>query len=159
MAVVALVSALVWTGVLPALQPAFSRAETGPESITVACPPADATPLPYDQVTANVYNGSGEEGLAGTTADALRANGISVGTVGNWPDSAPVPAMIVAGDDGLTQAYTLARLVPESVVTTDDRDGTAVDLVLGKAGTPPLTPDAAAALTTGEPFIAPQGCV
>ena len=73
----------------------------------VADPPAakaPVKPVPRDQVTVDVFNGTGRAGLAGTTATALRAAGFGVGSdrqrgpAGLHPDRDPVRP--VAGGAG-----------------------------------------------------------
>lgn len=159
LAVVLLLAGLNWLGVLPSpFNREFSRTPSGVEAVTVTCPPPDATPVPFGDVTVNVFNGAGAEGLAGSTAEQLTALGFATGTVANWPEDSNVPALIVAGPAGLAHAYTLALAVPDALVTADSRTDTSVDLVLGVNAPALVTPEVAATLPTDQTFVAPADC-
>lgn len=159
MAVFMVLAGLNWLEILPSpFARDFSRAPTAVETIEIACPPADALPVPFDQVTVNVYNGAGAEGLARSTAEQLAMLVFQTGEIANWTERSPVPALIISGPDGLAHAYTLALTVPEAMVTPDSRKGESVDLVLGNNAPALVTPDVAATLPLDQPFVAPQGC-
>ena len=159
MAVLALLGALNWAGILPSpFTREFSEEVKGVDALAVACPPADALPVPLNEITAAVYNAAGEEGLAGSRADVLTSYGVEVAAVGNWPEDSEVPTRLIAGPSGLTQAYTLARLFDGAIVTADERADPSVDIVLGVGHGEILAPHNVELLPQDEPFIAPEGC-
>jgi LCP family protein required for cell wall assembly len=110
-------------------------------------PPADGEPAPPsggapaqasgqpltvtpDKVTLDVLNGTGTTGLAGTVADALKADGFTVGSVGN--ESGAVQSSVVRfGPNSAEQARTVAAAVPGAVLQPTDGIGDAVQLVIG----------------------------
>ena len=102
----------------PEPAPAPAAAETG--ALTVA--PA--------QVTVNVLNGTGTTGLAATVADALRAQGFVVGTVGNEPGTVN-ESVVRHGPSVGEQARTVAAAVPGAVLQPSDAIGDTVQLVIG----------------------------
>jgi hypothetical protein len=104
----------------PALAPAPEAAPAPGEGLTVA--PAE--------VTVNVLNGTGTTGLAATVADALRAQGFVVGTVGNEPGTVN-ESVVRHGPNVLEQARTVAAAVPGAVLQPSDAIGETVQLVLG----------------------------
>jgi LCP family protein required for cell wall assembly len=133
----------------PAPDPAPVEAESG--GLTVA--PA--------QVTVNVLNGTGTTGLAATVADALRAQGFVVGTVGNEPGTVN-ESVVRHGPSVAEQARTVAAAVPGAVLQPSDAIGDTVQLVIGPgfANVVPVTlgaPVTADAPTAeAEPAPAPQ---
>jgi hypothetical protein len=100
--------------------PAVQPAPAGSGSLTVA----------PGQVTVDVLNGTGTRGLAATAADALRAQGFTVGTVGNEPGTVN-ETVVRHGPGVLERARTVAAAVPGSVLQASDSIGDTVQLVLG----------------------------
>ena len=86
--------------------------------------------VPPAQVTVNVLNGTGTTGLAATVADALRAQGFVVGTVGNEPGTVN-ESVVRHGPNVLEQARTVAAAVPGAVLQPSDAIGETVQLVIG----------------------------
>jgi hypothetical protein len=81
-------------------------------------------------VTVDVLNGTGTTGLAATVADLMRAQGFTVGAVGN--ESGTVNESVVRyGPDVLEQARTVAAAVPGAVLQPSDAIGGTVQLVIG----------------------------
>ena len=77
-----------------------------------------------------MLNGTGQTGLAGTVADLLRAQGYTVGAVGN--EEGTVNQTVVRHGPGVVeQARTVAAAVPGSVLQASDSIGDTVQLVLG----------------------------
>jgi hypothetical protein len=132
--------------------PAPEPATAGGEALTVA----------PDQVTVNVLNGTGTRGLAATVADALRAQGFVVGTVGNEPGTVN-ESVVRHGPNVLEQARTVAAAVPGAVLEPSDAIGDTVQLVLGPgfanvvpvAVGAPVVEAAPATTTAPEPTPAP----
>lgn len=89
---------------------------------TVSVPPAS--------VTVDVLNGTGTTGLAGTVADDLRAQGFTVGAVGNETGSV-TSSVVRYGPASVAQARTVAAAVPGAVLQASDSVGNAVQLVIG----------------------------
>jgi LCP family protein required for cell wall assembly len=113
-----------------AAQVAASQGAEAPEP--VAEEPAGPAPLiaAPAEVTVDVLNGTGTTGLASTVADALRAQGFGVGTVGN--EAGTVNETVVRFGPGAEEkARTLAAAVPNSVLRPSDTIGAAVQLVIG----------------------------
>ncbi|MFC7404397.1 LytR C-terminal domain-containing protein [Georgenia alba] len=159
--VLALIAGAMWSGLLPSpFARDFSREEPSEEPVVQPCPPEDATPLDLGSITAVVYNGTDRNGLAGETGEALSRAGVLVNDAANWPEGAFEGAVqIITGPQGVTAAYSLARLFPGSVVSlADGRENEAVDVVLGAEYEAMLTPDEIAALDPEEPLAGPEDC-
>jgi hypothetical protein len=77
-----------------------------------------------------VLNGTAQDGLAGTVAEQMRAQGFTVANVGN--EAGTVNQTIVRyGPNVLEPAKTVAAAVPNSVLQASDSIGDTVQLVLG----------------------------
>lgn len=133
--VVALLALSMWRGVIPS---PFSRPFTMPDPedgpvATTPCPLPGSTPAPFGEITANVYNSTTVGGLAGEAAGSLTDLGVVVSQTANYSGGVyEGTAEIVAGPRGITAAYTVALLVPESTVTLDRlRTDETIDVVLG----------------------------
>jgi len=94
---------------------------------------APAKTVPRDQVTVDVYNGTGRSGLASSTAVALREAGFRVGTTGNADRRDYPRTEIRYSADREGQARTLAAAVPGAVLVQRDGLGASVQLVLGSS--------------------------
>jgi LCP family protein required for cell wall assembly len=97
-------------------------------------PPAEEAPapVPAEEVTVAVYNGSGTSGLAATTATELEELGFPVATTGNADsrDYEVTEIRYAAGDEGL--AATLAASIPGALsVESDEPASGTLHLVLG----------------------------
>ncbi|MGC5165922.1 LytR C-terminal domain-containing protein [Luteimicrobium sp. DT211] len=96
----------------------------------VPCLPKGTKPVTYSDVTLNVYNASGQPGLARSTADAFTERGFVVKKVGN--DSSKIVApRVVFGKRGLYRAYTVAAQLKDAKFAYDGRKDASVDVVLG----------------------------
>jgi len=105
-------------------------AEEVPPAAEVAPPAAGGPTVPPSSVTVDVLNGTGTTGLAATVADLMRAQGFTVGAVGN--ESGTVNESVVRyGPDVLEQARTVAAAVPGAVLQPSDAIGGTVQLVIG----------------------------
>ncbi|MFL6131113.1 MAG: LCP family protein, partial [Mycobacteriales bacterium] len=106
--------------------PAFFR--------SVADPPKAKAPVelvPRDQVTVDVFNGTGRAGLAGSTVAALRAAGFGVGSAGN-ADRRDYPRTEIRYDPAReAQARTLAAAVSGATLVERSGIGDRVQLVIG----------------------------
>ncbi|MFC8732099.1 LytR C-terminal domain-containing protein [Luteimicrobium sp. NPDC057192] len=96
----------------------------------VPCLPKGTKPVKYSEITLNVYNASGQPGLARSTADALTERGFTIKKVGN--DSSKIVApRVVFGKRGLYRAYTVAAQLKDAKLAYDGRKDGSVDVVLG----------------------------
>ena len=157
--VIGLAAAGVFTGVLPApVDPPFSTPEPTDTAAAPPCPPADALPLPYSEVTVNVYNGTDRAGLAATVGGQLGALGILVNDRANYPGGDFTGATdIQVGAEGVTAGYTIAALFPDATITLENRPDAIVNVVLGE-GFEAMADPAAATLDPETPIAAPAGC-
>jgi hypothetical protein len=149
----------VWFGAVPA--PVSVPFVTPPPEETTAappCPPQDARPVPYQEITVNVYNGTTRGGLAAATAAELANRGLRIGVRANDPYGMYEGATLVrTGGAGLAHAYTVAAIFPDAVVQLDVREDTTVDVTLGSRYNG-LRPPVEAELNPNEPIAAPAGC-
>jgi LCP family protein required for cell wall assembly len=123
-------------------QPSASVEAQGPAA------PAGGEPLTAapNSITVDVLNGTGTSGLAGQVADQMRAQGFTVGSVGNEPGA--VSQTLVRFGPGVAEAArTVAAAVPGAVLQPSDAIGDTVQLVLGPgySGVVPVTLGAPAA--------------
>ena len=96
-------------------------------------PPAKAAVklVPRDQVTVDVFNGTGRAGLAGTTASALRAAGFAVGGTDNADRRDYSRTEIRYDPSREAQARTLAAAVSGATLVERAGIGDSVQLVIG----------------------------
>jgi hypothetical protein len=105
-----------------------------------------ALPKP-GSVTVNVFNATARSGLAKETADALRARGYKIGTLGNAPAAydkkVKQAALLLGGTQAQAAIKTVsAELTGATTKIDPKRSGTTVDLMIGNAFTK-LSGDAA----------------
>jgi LCP family protein required for cell wall assembly len=117
-----------------------------------APPAADALTVPPASVAVDVLNGTGTTGLAATVADLMRAQGFTVGAVGNEPGTVN-ETVVRYGPNVLEQARTAAAAVPGAVLEPSDAIGDTVQLVIGP-GYSTVVP-----VTVGAPIEAPAADV
>jgi LCP family protein required for cell wall assembly len=127
-----------------------------------AVPQSGAVTVAPPQVSVDVLNGTGTTGLAATVADALRAQGFVVGTVGNEPGTVN-ESVVRHGPNVAEQARTVAAAVPGAVLQPSDAIGDAVQLVIGPGYSTvvpvtvaaPVVPETPAAVAESAPAPAP----
>jgi hypothetical protein len=160
LALAGLGAAAVYTGTLgvPFLARGFSTPAPDAGATAVPCPPEGAAPVPYAQVTVNVFNGAGRVGLAAQTAAALTERGFVVGTTGNAPEAVTGTARLTFGAAGVAAAYTLAAQLDKPVLVLDARADATVDITVGSAYVGLVSADLIA-LDPAVPFASPSGCV
>lgn len=156
---VALLAAAMWGNVIPS---PFTRAFSAPEptqaaAARVPCPPPDALPAPFPEISANVLNATDQSGLAASTAGGLAQHGVQISQQSNYAGDIDGPATIISGPRGLQAAYTVALLIPGSTVTLDGRDDEVIDVVLGGSFDQVLEPETAG-LDPETPLTPPPGC-
>lgn len=159
MVAVALVGAAVWSNVIPSpiARPFSSPAPTEAAVASAPCPPANALPAPFGEITANVYNATDQNGLAARTASGLAQLGVVISQEPNYGGSFEGVADIVSGPRGLQAAYTVAEVMPGATVTLDGRDDATIDVVLGGAFGEIPAPEAIT-LDPEQPLTPPPGC-
>ena len=159
LAVIGLGAAAVYTGSLslPFVEEEFAAKPTPtPTFRAFPCPPEGALPVPYGDITLNVYNSTSTAGLAATTLKAFTDRGFAAGETGNQP-LFPGTAQISFGVTGVAAAYTVAAHVTDPVLVLDGRKGAEVDITLGSDFTAPLPADKVV-LDPQTPLAAPKGC-
>jgi hypothetical protein len=136
--VLVLLVGLVAAGVVVALGLArgditLGSSEVVPEPVST-CP---AGPFDYQDpsaITVNVYNSTTIDGLAGTAADQLRGRAFAVREIGNREGvSVARAAVVVSGEGGRANAFTLQRTLPDSIYVPDEREDRTVDVILGSS--------------------------
>lgn len=104
---------------------------------TVSCPNGTVSVAPPAQslFVVNVYNAGGPSGAAGEAASALHSRSFDTGTIGNDPLKKKLSdaGEIRFGPDGAKGAKLAAALVPGAHLVDDGRDGSSVDVVVGKS--------------------------
>lgn len=128
----------------------------GAPGAELACPEPGALPAPPEQVEVRVLNGTTRSGFAGSVSEELAARGYTTGDPGNT-SQASGPATIVHGPEGYLAAQSLLAQVPGAQLRMEQREGPAVDLLLGD-GFPGLAAPEAAQQVLAEPVPVPEGC-
>lgn len=100
--------------------------------VTLACPPFETEPLPYEEVVVRVSNGTQVSGLAGSTADTLKGRNFEVVGTQNWSRAYGDNVRILYGREGLRHAYTLATQFDQVDLVLDSRPDITLDLILGE---------------------------
>ncbi|MDS1269726.1 LCP family protein [Lipingzhangella sp. LS1_29] len=90
----------------------------------------DAPDVAPEEVTVEVLNGTGVSGLAGQTAEELRALGFTVADTGNPQGTAPQATTVLHSPDRAQHARALADALSTASVVEDATLGTSVQLVL-----------------------------
>lgn len=149
----------------PPIDAAFQTPEPDYTStITVPCPYSDAErsmPLPPEQVTVRVRNGTDKTGLARDTLEVLTGRGYTGVGATNWDNRTYSGSIrIQFGEEGLQQAYTVGRNFSSPEYVLDTREGAVVDVILGATFevaqmTPPYAPE----LDPTTALVAPVRCL
>ncbi len=122
-----ILAGLVWTA-------SALASANGPDA-PPPCQPVTATAPLQNTFPVNVLNADAPTGAAADVARELPMRDITVGTVGNDTTIRAVGGAgeVRFGPGGLDQALVVQKLLlPEAKLVQDYREGTAVDLVLGK---------------------------
>ncbi|AEE47562.1 LytR C-terminal domain-containing protein [Cellulomonas fimi] len=159
LAVAGLGAAAVYTGnvSLPFVARGFSTPPPEPAAPVGPCPPANALPVAYAQVSVNVLNGTSSVGLAGATAEELRLRGFTVAGTANSEAGYEGVALISFGVNGAAAAYTLAAQVDGADMLLVAREDAGVDITLGSQW-PGLLPTEQVLLDPAAPLVGPEGC-
>ena len=128
--------------------------------VTLMVSPAESLPA-VARVRVNVLNGTKTPGLAGTTADTLRARGFTIKNVDNVSGNAQIPGVgeLRFGPTGKASAQLLEYYFPGAVLKNDGRSKRVVDVVIG-TGFTGVTDDAtvAAKKASPTPSLSGPGC-
>ena len=121
MVVAVAVSLLVSLGILPAYNPGFSQPKSTATYVPQTCPPSGAKTVDVTTIEKiNIYNGSESVGLAATVQQELEEAGLTVTSANDWPGGIyNGEVQIMASKGGLTNAYSLAQIFPNSTVQLD----------------------------------------
>lgn len=159
LAVVALGALAVYSGAvtLPG-QPEFRAVEERGTRIEQpqVCVPPDTLPVPANEVSVTVLNGSDRAGLAGSVGELLGDRGFLIENLGN-DSRGPVLSLISFGAEGVAQAYTLHAHIPDAQLVLDARTGTSVDLTVATSFTTLAALDAVT-LDPAAPLEPVTGC-
>lgn len=150
----------VWAEIIPApleIELKSPAPEVVP-TVSQPCPPEDAMPVAFEDITANVLNSTKTTGLGARTASDLRELGITVETIGNASEQYLGSAKILVGADDLNIAYTVADIFPDSQIVVDARTEDFVDVILGSGFTDIRSSDEFK-LDPDQPIPAPEGCI
>ena len=113
---------------------------------TPSCTPAPevvaALPDPAT-IKVRVYNASGQPGIAAETAEALRAAGFDVTTVGNDPLGKRLDGVgeIRSAPNVKKRVEQLRRYIPGATWVKDERPGRVLDFAVGSGFTGVVTPE------------------
>ncbi len=156
----ALFAGAVWAEIIPAPIELELKAPEATEApvATQPCPPEDAMPVPFDEITVNVLNSTKTGGLGARTAEDIRAFGVNVETIDNASDLYLGSAKVLVGVEYVDMAYTVADLIPDAQIVIDTRNEGVVDIILGSGFTDVRGEDELL-LNPEEPIPAPSGCV
>lgn len=89
-------------------------------------------PVALSTVKVSVMNGSSRNGLAKETADRLKTFGVVIVSVGNAADSYSGAARITTNKEGIAQAYSLARALPNADVRLNLEKKSELTVLLGE---------------------------
>jgi len=129
----------------------------GPDPVELACPAPGDLPTPPEEVTVTVLNGTSRSGLAGDVTENLAERGYEVGDPGNTRGASGA-ATIVHGPEGYLAAQAVRVQIQDAQLRLDEqREGAAVDLLIGDGFTG-LQEESAAAAALEEPVEMPEGC-
>ena len=157
--------ALIATGVYavgelrePSAEPGvIAPKDFGPAAVDLTCPEPEAVPLPPNEVTVTVLNGTSRSGLAGSVSEDLAQRGFTVEDPGNTRQASGA-ATIVHGPAGYLAAQSVTAQLEDAQLRLDeDREGTAVDLLIGD-GFSGLVDEEEASAALEEPVEMPEGC-
>ncbi|MEI7453146.1 MAG: LytR C-terminal domain-containing protein [Actinomycetes bacterium] len=125
--------------------------------VTVMVSPAEFLPA-VSLVRVNVYNATKTPGLAGSTAEVLRARGFNIRNVGNAVGNRQVQGTgeLRYGPTGKAAAQLLAYYFPGAALIPDGRSKRVVDVVVG-SGFVAVVDDATVAAKKASPTPSPSG--
>lgn len=133
LAVLLILSMLVWTGILPFPFNKEFKTNEKSTSLLTPCIDSNTAALAPNTVTVKVYNATKGAGLASSASSQLTAQGFSVPSIENWGGSTQGnTTRIITGPQGIAAAYTLQQYVPGSTVQYDSSmKDESVSLILG----------------------------
>lgn len=124
-----------------------AAAATAEADATPSCTPAPeavAALPPPGKIRVNVYNSAGIPGIAGETADELRAQGFNVAAVDNDPLGKDLSGVgeIRSAPNVPKRVEQLRRYIPGATWIKDDRPGRTLDFAIGSDFAGVQTPEA-----------------
>lgn len=155
--VIGLAAGSMWAGILPTPVDIPIKSPEAEDDAAPPCPPPDTPPVPFNEISANVYNGTNRSGLAAGTAAGLAEQGVSIAQEENAPAGYDGVARIITGPTGVASAYTVAALFPEARVELDGRTEDIVDVTVGD-DFDGLLPAESVELDDEAPLEQPAGC-
>lgn len=125
----------------------------------IPCPTEGAKPSDPASVQVQVLNGTNRAGIAGSATDILRSVGFQAEDPQNAGQDYPGVVEISAGPRGVDDAWTVARLFPNSRVTLTAATDKRVLITLGSFYDRPIEADEATrASRNTDPLERPQKC-
>ncbi|WP_328289520.1 LCP family protein [Nocardia aurantiaca] len=114
-------------------QPLPGEKKTDTPASTSAAPVAKPKPAAVDPntVSVQVSNGSGQAGIAGTTATRLAAQGFQIYSTGNYADGTSAKTKVRFSSGHEAEAGTVASAIPGAVLEPASGLGSIVEVVLG----------------------------
>lgn len=156
--VIGLAAGAVWVGILPApVNIPIQTPEPEDAAPPAPCPPADALPVPMNEIAANVLNGTNRSGLAAGTSASLAERGVVIGEEGNAPVRFDGVVRIVTGPTAVDAAYTMAAHFPEANIELDGRTEDTLTITVGD-GFDGLLPTESVPLEDEVPLDPIPGC-
>ena len=125
--------------------------------VTATASPAQSPPA-IARVRVNPYNGTKTPGLAGTTAQTLRARGFTIKEVGNAVGNRDITGVgeLRYGPKGKASAQLLEYYFPGAILVPDGRSKRVVDVIIG-SGFTAVVDDATVASKKASPTPSPSG--
>lgn len=87
--------------------------------------------VPPSSISLNVLNGTGQSGLAHKAADALRAQGFQIASVGDAAKSTYTSTVVQYGSQKVQSSQTVAASIPGSIRQADPTAGTTLTVIVG----------------------------
>lgn len=160
MATGSLLAVLVLSGLLtlPGISD-FTESTVEAETGDVVCPPENASPASLEGVRVKVLNATGRPGLAGTVGERLAKYGAAPEEPGNFVGQFYGTTRLSAGKGHIEEAYTIARLFPDSSVRYDEASTDLITIVIGEHFSEMLDEsETDEIMEKQEPFEVPENC-
>jgi LCP family protein required for cell wall assembly len=129
-------SAALWSAIrndtpIPGVKEKKSSSSPSPTASPTPTPSGPALSVPPSGITINVENGTGQNGLAHKVANALSAQGFSIGTIGDAPSDTYTKSVVEYGSTKVQSSQTVRAAVPGSVRHADPTAGSTITLIVG----------------------------
>lgn len=160
MAITSLLAMLVLSGLLtlPGASD-FTESTIEAEAGDVVCPPENATPTSLEGVRVKVLNATGRPGLAGAIGERLAKYGAAPEEPANFVGQFYGTTRLSAGKGHIEEAYTIARLFPDSSVRYDEASTDLITIVIGEHFSEmPEEAETDEIMENQDPLVAPENC-